>query len=67
MDKAICFISISFLPLDQITKIKICHISLSKHTKMIEGMWRLIDMEFLNPEEAYEYGEVDDDKSDLDS
>ena len=52
---------ISFVPLDQIPKIKICHMVTSEHPEVIEGRWRLIATDVLDSEEAAEDGSVDND------
>ena len=49
---------IRFVPLDQIHKIKIFHMVVSEHTKVIEEMWRLIDTDILDPDEASEDGSI---------
>ena len=60
------FVSRSFFALDQITKIKICHMVASEYTEVIEGRWCLIVTDVLDPEEEAENGSIDDDGADLD-
>ena len=50
---------IRFFPLDQINKIKICHMVASKHPEVIQGRRRLIVMDVLDSEESAEDGSID--------
>ena len=50
-----------FVTLDQIPKIKIFHMVVSEHPKVIERRWRLIDPNVLDSEEAAEDGSIDND------
>ena len=54
-----CLSLICFVPLDQIPKIKICHMVASEHTEVIEGRRRLISMDVLDSEEAAEDVSID--------
>ena len=61
-EKKIFFLSlIRFVPLDQIPKIKICHMVTSEHPEVIEGRRRLITADVFESEEAAEYGSIDND------
>ena len=53
-------------PLDQISKIKICHMVVSEHPEVTEVRRRLISTDVLDSEEAYEYVSIDNDVADLD-
>ena len=57
---------IRFVPLDQITKIKICHMVASKHPEVIEGRRQLIAMDIIDSEESAEDGSIDNDGAALD-
>ena len=48
-----------FVPLDQIPRIKICHMVTSEHTEVIEGMRWLIVTYVLDSEDASEDGFID--------
>ena len=50
---------IIFVPIDQILKIKICHMVASEHTEVIERRRQLIATDVLESEEAYEDGSID--------
>ena len=52
---------ISFVLLDQIPKIKICHMVASEHPELIEGRRRLIATDVLESEEAADDGSIDND------
>ena len=52
---------VHFFLLDQIPRIKICHTVESENTEVIEGRRRLISMDDLDSDEAYEDGSIDDD------
>ena len=52
---------IRFVPLDQIPKIKICHMVASRHPEFIERRQRLIATDVLDSEEAAEDGSIDND------
>ena len=54
MDKGKCFVSRSFFSLDEIPKIKICHMVANEHPKVIERRRRLIAVDVLDSEEAAE-------------
>ena len=54
LEKTKCFVSRSFFSLDEIPKIKICHMLVKEHSEVIEGRRRLIDMDVLGSEEADE-------------
>ena len=47
---------VRFVPIDQIPKIKICHIVACEHTELIEGRWWLITTGVVYYDEADEYG-----------
>ena len=47
MDKTKYFFSRSFFSLDEIPKIKICHMVAKEHPEVIEGRRRLIAMDVL--------------------
>ena len=57
---------IRFVPLEQIPRIKICHMVASEHPEVIEGRRRLIAADVLDSEEASEDGSIDNDGSALD-
>ena len=50
---------IHFVPLDQIPKMKICHMVASENPEVIEGRRRLIATDVLDSEEAAEDGFID--------
>ena len=52
---------ICFVTLDQMTKIKICHMVASENPEVIEGRRRLIAIGVLDSEEAAEDGSIDND------
>ena len=52
MEKIKCLSIIYFVPLDQIPKIKICHMVASEHSGVIEGRQRLIYTDVLDSDEA---------------
>ena len=54
MDKTKCFVSCSFFSLDEIPKIKICHMAAKEHPEIIEGRRRLIAVDVLDSEEEAE-------------
>ena len=54
---------ILFVPLEQIPRIKICHMVASEHPEGIEGRRRLIAADVLDSEEASEDGSIDNDGS----
>ena len=56
---------ISFVPIDENPKIKICHMVASEHPEVIEGRWRLIAMDVLYFEEATEDVSIDNYGADL--
>ena len=56
MYKEKCFVSHSFFYLDQIFKIKICHMVASENPEVNEGRRWLISMYVLDPEDAADYG-----------
>ena len=58
------FFIIHFVSLDQIPKIKICHVVASEHHEVVEGRQRLIVTEVFDSEEAYGYGYIDNDGAD---
>ena len=66
MDKRDFFVSHSFFPLNQIPKIKICHMVAKEHPEMIKGRWRLIDVYVLESEEADEDDSIFNDGAALD-
>ena len=55
-----------FFALDQIPKIKICHIVASEHPEVIEERQRLISMEIIEYQGAHEDISTDDDDYALD-
>ena len=55
------FYIVRFFALEQIPKIKRCHMVVSEHPKVIEGERWLINMDVINTEEASEGGMVDAD------
>ena len=55
---------ICFVTLDQIPKIKICHMVESEHPEVIEGRGQLIAKDVLDSEGAAEDGSIDNDGSD---
>ena len=55
-----------FVTLDKIPKIKIFHMVVSEHPKVIEGRWRFIEPNVLDSEEAAEDSSIDNDGADLD-
>ena len=55
------FFSRQFFFLGQIPKIKICHMVAGNIYEVIEGRQRLIYTDVTDPEEAYQYGSIDDD------
>ena len=57
---------ICFFLLDQITKIKICHIFASENPEVIEGSWWLIATDVIDYEEAYEDDSIDNYGASLD-
>ena len=57
---------IRFVTLDQIPKIKICHMVASEHPEVIEGRLWLIATDVLDSEESVEYGFIDIDGTYLD-
>ena len=61
MEKAIFCLSFAFFFLDQIPKIKICHMVASENTEVIEGRQRLICTDVLDLDETYEDVSIDDD------
>ena len=61
MDENTFFSLISFVALDQIPNIKICHIIVIEHPGVIEGRRCLIDMDAPDSEGAAEYGSIDND------
>ena len=52
MDKTNFFYLVRFLSLDEIHKIKICHMVAKKHPELIEGRRWLVDVDVLDSEEA---------------
>ena len=58
--KKILLSILRFGALYQITNINIYHKVTRKHTKVIEGRWRLNTTDVPEPEEAHEYDLVDD-------
>ena len=52
---------IFFIPLDQIPKIKICHMVASEHPEVIEGRRRLIATDVPDSEESAEDGSIGND------
>ena len=54
MEKGKCHVSCSFFSLDEIPKIKICHMVAKDHPEVIEGRRRLIAVDVLDSEEAVE-------------
>ena len=50
---------IVFVPLEQIPRIKVCHIVASENPEVIEGRRWLISTDVLDSEEAAEGGSVD--------
>ena len=54
MDKTKYFVSHSFFSLDEIPKIKICHMAAKDHPEVIEVRRRLISVDVLDSEEAAE-------------
>ena len=57
---------ISFSSLDKIPNIKICHVVANKHPEVIEGRQRLIAVDVLESEEAYEDASIDKDDANFD-
>ena len=66
MDKGKCHVSCSFFSLDEITKIKICHMVAKDHPEVIEGRRRLISVDVLESEEAAEDASIVHNDSDFD-
>ena len=66
MDKTTCFVSRSFFSLEEIHKIKICHMVAKEHPEVIEGRRWLIAVDVLDSEEAAEDASIIHDDSDLD-
>ena len=60
------FFSRSFFSLDQIIKIKICHMVAKEHLEVIEGRQRLIAVDVIDSEEAAEDASIDYYGDDLD-
>ena len=60
------FSLVCFVALDQIPKIKICHMVVSEYPEVIEGRQRLILVDVLEPEEEDEDVYIDDDGDALD-
>ena len=56
----------SYFALDQIPKIKIFPKVMIKHPKNIEGMWWLISIDIIDPEDEAEDSVVGDDVTALD-
>ena len=65
MDKTKYFFSHSLFSLDEIPKIKICHMVAKDRPEVIEGRRRLIDVDVLDSEEAYGYDSIIRDDADL--
>ena len=63
MDKTNVLFIISFVPIDQTPKIKICHMVESEHPEALEGKRWLISKFVLDSEEAAEDGSIDNDSS----
>ena len=63
-NKSFCLSLIFFL--DQISKIKICHMVVKEHPEVIEGRRWLISMDVLDSEEATEDNYFDSDGAALD-
>ena len=61
MEKTFFLSLIRFVPLDQIPKIKICHMVASEHPEVIEGRPQLIVTDVIDSEEAAEDGFIDND------
>ena len=59
MDKRKCFVFYSFFSIDQIPKIKICHMVAKEHPEVIEGRCRLIAVDVLDSEEAAKDTSID--------
>ena len=57
---------VSFFYLDEIPKIKICHMAAKEHPEVIEGRQRLIDMDVPDSDEAAEYYSIVNDDADFD-
>ena len=55
-----------FVSLDHIPKLKLFHMVASEHPEIIGGMRQLIFTDVLDPDEAAEYGSIDNDGADLD-
>ena len=60
------FLSLVLFFLDEIPKIKICHIVAKEHPEFIEGRRRLIDVDVLESEEAAEDASIVHDDADFD-
>ena len=56
---------IRFVSLDQIPKIKICHMVASEHRKVIELRRRFLDTDVIDYEEVYEDASIDNGCADL--
>ena len=61
MDKTIFLSLIHFVSLDQIPKIKICHMVANEHPEVIEVKGRFIATDVLDSEDADEDGSIDND------
>ena len=66
MDKGKFHVSCHFFSLDEIPKIKICHVVAKDHPEVIEGRRRLIDVDVLDSEEAAEDASIVHDDADFD-
>ena len=57
-----CFVSRSFFSsLDEIHKIKICHMAAKEHPEVIEGRRRLVTVDVIDSEEASEGASIAND------
>ena len=66
MDKGKFYVSCSFFSLDEIPKIKICHMVSKDNPEVIEGRTRLIAVDVLDYEEAAEDASIVHDDADFD-
>ena len=66
MDKTKCFVFRSFFLLDEIPKIKICHMVAKEHPGVIEGRRQLIAVDVPDSEEAAEDASIVHDDAALD-
>ena len=66
MDKGKCFVSRLFFSLDEIPKIKICHMVEKEHPEVIEERRRLIAVDVLEAEEVAKDASIVHDDADFD-